>query len=66
MRESVYVILTILSTIILMLITSMLLDWAWIQQHWSRKFVVVLLMAIELFHGFLVYSMISKHISRHL
>ncbi len=61
--KTVYtIILIVFGTCGLMLLTSWLLSWSWIAQSWVRQAVVMLLMFLELFHGFLLYQQLGMSI----
>jgi hypothetical protein len=62
MKTIYRIILIIFGTCGLMLLTSWLLSWSFIAQSWVRQAVVMLLMVLELFHGFLLYQQLGMSI----
>jgi ABC-type sugar transport system permease subunit len=64
MKNTLLAILVVVLTIALMMLTSLLFDWDWIQENWVRKAIIIALIIIEFFHGYLVYIQLSKKIAK--
>lgn len=61
MKKTLRIINVLLAIFLLPLLTSWLFDWHWISQHWTRKSMVVLLMASEIAIGAVILKLIVKN-----
>lgn len=55
-----HIIITLIITFVVAIATSALLDIPWVSMNWARQSLVVLLLAIELFLGFVIFKEILK------
>jgi hypothetical protein len=62
MKETIQISGILLLAFLLPLLTSWLLDWSWIDQNWTRKALVMLLMLIEIAISVLILKGMLKRI----
>lgn len=58
MSQTLQIIITILGTFLMVLLTSWLLDWEWVNREWPRYYAVVLLMILELALGTFLFRQV--------
>lgn len=64
MKDTLKLMAIVLATFLLLFFTSLLLSWSWILAHWARQALVILLLLVELFHGYLAYVEFAKTLKK--
>ena len=64
MKYPIKILLVLVLGFALMFLTSGLLSLPWIQEHWFRQVLVVLLVSTEGFHTYVIYIFLAKKSSR--
>ena len=60
MKQTLQIIITLLSIFVLPLFTSWLFDWWWISDNWTRQALITLLMLTEVVIGIYILKLIVK------
>lgn len=64
MKNTLHILLIIIASMVIMAVTSCLLDITWVKNHWVRQFIVLLLIFLQLIFTVLMLAEKVKRMAK--